>query len=173
MKMTRGIFRSKFIFKWLFTINDDKFESFFLPPQNMTSQFMIKRITIWVLLPLIIGLLFYQLRPFGNGWIDDFKLESDALINFGKRLPDFLKYNFPDGLWAFAFTSAIQILWAPHEKSFRVFWLVVVFLVIALTEVLQKFEILNGVFDWLDLITMTFAFVSSILIFSKYEKLNT
>lgn len=132
----------------------------------------LKAITRWVMIPLMLGLIFYQLRPFGNGWIDHLKLESDALINFGKGLPDFVKYNLPDGLWAFAFTSAIQILWAPHEKSFRVFWLLVVFLVITLTEVLQKFNVINGVFDWLDLITMIFAFISSILILPKYEKIN-
>ena len=134
---------------------------------------MVKRIILWVLIPLIVGLLLYQFRPFGNGWIDHLKFDNETLIGYGNRLPDFIKYNLPDGLWAFSLTSLIQIIWAPHEKKLRVFWLFCVLLMIALSELLQKFQIINGVFDWLDLITMIFAFVLSIFILSKYEKFNT
>lgn len=124
----------------------------------------------YVLLPLIIGWILYQFRPFGNGWIDALKIRNEKITNLHNILPDFCTYNLADGLWAFALTSLILIIWQNNASKNREVWLLIVFIYVIAVELLQKFKILAGTFDWLDLIFNISGFLCAILIFKKYEK---
>jgi len=62
-----------------------------------------------------------------------------------------LVYNLPDGLWVFAYGLSLIAL-AKHAKN-KVF-IHLLPLIIAFThEMLQGFQVVEGTFDWLDLLT--------------------
>ena len=127
----------------------------------------------YVLTPLLLGFLLYQFRPFGNGAIDFLKIKNEILIAWGSKLPDFCIYNLPDGLWAFALTSLILIIWKNQQGFNRIIWLIFVLIFIIGQEVLQKMNLLPGTFDFLDVWTMIGGYFLSLLILKKYEGLNT
>ncbi len=55
----------------------------------------------------------------------------------------------PDSLWAFAYLSALFIVW---DRKIKVGWIIVVCLSFFVFEYLQFVEIINGTADYLDLI---------------------
>ena len=125
----------------------------------------------YVVLPLILGYILYQLRPLGNGWIDNLSIrgkESTVPLD----LPDWLIYNMVDGLWAFALTSLVLIIWKNNASKSKWLWLFVTFLLVISVELLQKFEIMEGTFDWLDLVFNLVGYFISLLIFTNNEKIR-
>lgn len=84
-----------------------------------------------LLLPLGLGILLYLLS-----------------------LPALLRNYAPDMLWAYAYTSAILIIWDrnPHK-----IWLLFVFISFILFEVLQKTGRVAGTADFADVLVYTLA----------------
>lgn len=127
----------------------------------------------YVLAPLFTGFLLYQFRPFGNGAIDFLKIKNEEIIALGNKIPDFCIYNLPDGLWAFALTSLILIIWKNQTGVSQTIWLFVVLSFIVGQEVFQKLNLLPGTFDFLDVWTMVGGYFLSLFIFKFYEKSNS
>lgn len=88
---------------------------------------------IHVVLPLIIGVLFYKLA---------------ATYNF---LPG--AAYLPDGLWAYSFFSAVLIVW---NRSFTATWLSAVAATTVLFEAMQYFHLIDGTGDMLDALIYLF-----------------
>lgn len=61
----------------------------------------------------------------------------------------FVRNHVPDGLWAYALTNAILIVW---DRKIKIGWLIVVFITFFLFEFLQKWRIIAGTFDYLDIV---------------------
>lgn len=68
-------------------------------------------------------------------------------------LPQLLKNYLPDGLWAYAFLSAILIIW---NRQLNYTWLFISFLLAACFELLQQYQLLAGTADIADIITYFF-----------------
>ena len=77
-----------------------------------------------------------------------------------------------DGLWAFALTSLVLIIWKNNASKSKWLWLFVTFLLVISVELLQKFEIMEGTFDWLDLVFNLVGYFISLLIFTNNEKIR-
>jgi len=96
----------------------------------------------FVFIPLVVGALIYSIaRDESIYFIQFFRL------NFSKiNLPYWIQYHLPDGLWAFAFSSLIAIIWQEVRSKGYYAWLAVLILVSVALEVFY------GTFDWIDLV---------------------
>jgi len=61
-----------------------------------------------------------------------------------------LRNYLPDGLWAYALTSLVLIIWS---RQTNLFWLTMIFLCFLIFEFLQQIEIIKGTSDVVDIIT--------------------
>ena len=85
-------------------------------------------------------------------------------INFDSVLWNLFCNYFPDGLWAYAFTSAIIIIW--HKK--QNFWLFFITpLTFVLFEIFQYLQKLPGTGDLLDIFTYFIFYFLSLTILNK------
>ena len=82
--------------------------------------------------------------------------------NVPGKVPDWYVYALPDGLWAFSYTTFIAALW--NFKSPQCIPIATVIPTVGLvSEILQYFNILPGVFDWCDLFMYVVGGVAGIL----------
>ncbi|MBL7748600.1 MAG: hypothetical protein JNM19_14285 [Chitinophagaceae bacterium] len=72
-----------------------------------------------------------------------------AIYFFGRNggLAPVLKNHAADGLWAYAFISALLIIW---HRSLPLYWLLIACFVAVLFECLQYKGFVEGVGDWTD-----------------------
>lgn len=109
------------------------------------------KIFSFVILPLLIGVgIYILLRGFG-GFIDS-RDSDNALLNF-------LKYNLPDGFWFLAMLYALNIIWGKEQQELN-YWTYISLILVLLTEVLQKANLLPGTYDIADIVIYIFAFLT-------------
>lgn len=63
-----------------------------------------------------------------------------------KQLDSWIKFNLPDGLWAFSLSSTLCMIWKWKYSKNYLIWLIIIS-IIALS-----FEIFFGTFDFIDII---------------------
>jgi len=104
-------------------------------------------LSVNVLAPLIIGgLIYYSSRPhsvYFVSWIDTLLGVQPRAVLY---LPSWAIYHLPDGLWAYAFSSLLFIIWQRNICKQNLTWIISP-LVIAII-----IEIMYGIFDPIDLI---------------------
>lgn len=139
---------------------------------------MVKKITIAVIAPLMVGGMIYILfRPETLLMFDWF--EKAGLLHFiqglrasfkGKLiLPQWFIYNLPDALWIFSFTNLMLLIWQLKLTKDSIFWILLAPTIGVLSELGQANGIIAGTFDPKDLF---FILVASITPFF-YPKLKT
>ena len=89
-------------------------------------------------------------------------LTRKSSINF-IQLPDWFYYSLPDGLWTYSFTSSILLIWG-RDNGIQKYWIYVPLVLSVLPELSQYFKIIPGTFDWIDLIFIVLAFLTSFTI---------
>ena len=75
-------------------------------------------------------------------------LAFGVLIYFAS-FPYFIRYYLPDGLWAYAFTSCILIIWS---RKLNALWLSILAIVFILFECGQAIKIFPGTADIRDVL---------------------
>ncbi len=85
-------------------------------------------ITINVILPVFFGCFIYWQRS---------------------RFSGFALNQLPDGLWAYAFISAILIVW---KRQFNTMWLLIAFITFPLFEIFQYLHVIYGTGDIWDVL---------------------
>lgn len=143
----------------------------------------IKNIGILGITPIVFGAFIYLIsRPktiLLFEWIRIIKLEtlSNKIREFFTEyyLPNWVKYNLPDLLWVFGFTSVMLIIWNGIEARFKSFYIFLPLFIGVMSEILQYFNPKYGTFDLLDIIFYSLGSITSILILktinkSSYEK---
>jgi len=139
----------------------------------------LKLIFIHSVSPLFLGGSIYvlfrspSLRMFE--WIT--KMGLDNLVHCAREilnpikgnLPYWAYYSLPDGLWVYAFTSALLIFWNGHLTL----WLIFPFILGVFCEVAQGLEILFGTFDIIDLFFNFIAMIISFLIIKVKQNEQT
>lgn len=83
-------------------------------------------------------------------------------------LPQLLKNYLPDGLWAYAFLSAILIIW---DRQLHFGWVLISFLLAAGFELLQHYRLLSGTADAADVVVY-FLFMGIGLLTNRFFKKN-
>jgi len=93
-------------------------------------------------------------------WADKFGLMTTIdLLRFHYRLinsfnPPLIVYSMPFALWVLSYLLITRIVWWGSPCRLRYMWFWCVPLISVIAEVLQKFEIVPGTFDIIDLITL-------------------
>ena len=95
-----------------------------------------------VVLPLVAGAALYVIP---------------ALANNGS----ITKNHLADGLWAYAFMSAVLIIWG---RILAVQWVAAVFIIAAIFEWMQYLHVFPGTGDWYDMITYFLFFAAALLL---------
>jgi hypothetical protein len=87
-------------------------------------------------------------------------------INKASWYPLFLRDHLADGLWAYAFISAMLIIWG---RSVHTIWILATFLIAVLFELFQGYHIIPGTGDVYDVLTY-FAFFIIAIRFNPFFK---
>lgn len=137
------------------------------------NYYKLKLFIIHIFFPISIGGLIYiffrskSLLMFS--WFNNLGLNQiiryfrTSLNIYSNYIPDWLLYSLPDGLWVYSFSSSLLLLW---EKEVKIssFWLFLPFLFGSGIEIMQKFDLVSGTFDIIDLIICLLGSILSIII---------
>lgn len=114
------------------------------------SQLLIKVFFLHVVLPLIVGFIWYlAFYDYQNLFLSKWIPECDIFKSQQYIMPKWLKYSFPDGLWAYSSTSLFLRF---GKKLFlsNIKLVIVAFCVVILPELLQFLFPRTGTFDFYD-----------------------
>lgn len=67
------------------------------------------------------------------------------------NVPNWFKYNFPDGLWIFSYVLISLHIWKKTISKQTVFWIFSIPIVAILSEIFQFLKIIPGTFDKVDI----------------------
>jgi len=139
----------------------------------------INNIIIHVIIPMIIGgllyilyrdnslLMFYWFRSLG---IENFIIlmrENVLLVN---KIPNWVIFNLPNGIWIYSLTSLMLIIWYKDINKLKYIWLAIGPIIGISAEIGQFIHILPGTFDTTDLILCFFAGIAPFIIFKPQMK---
>jgi hypothetical protein len=109
----------------------------------------VKRVLAFVIGPLVLGVMVYfatrapDIRLFQ--WTPAFVIAAVPRIH----VPAIVTGSLPDAMWAFAFGSALGLVWKKPSV-----WMWIGALLTASVELAQAAHLIEGVFDWIDLAAM-------------------
>ena len=143
----------------------------------------IAKIGLFGFLPIIIGGFIYLISRQKTillfDWIEFIKIdnESDVIREFFTHyyIPGWIKFNLPDLLWVFGFTSVMLIIWKNVNSRIRYVYIILPLCIGVLSEILQFYIPNLGTFDFTDILfyifgSLTSAFILKTINQSKYEK---
>lgn len=135
----------------------------------MTIAPTIQKYAVHVVLPFILGCCLCGIgRPLSTLIIGD--LLQLKTIKAIVRLPEWVTYNLPDGLWLYSFLMWLIMTWQ-GQKSFEAYVWFLIFIVLAFgSEVLQKLSLLSGTYDTRDVLAY---FIALFLCAFNYYHQNT
>lgn len=134
------------------------------------------KILIHIVMPIIIGSTIYLLfRPKSILIFDcleqlnlDLMVDSWRLSVKGYKPLDWLVFCLPGGLWLYSYTYAVGMSWKNAINKKNLFWYVLPLILSISSEFGQRFKIIKGTFDWLDIGTYTlFTFIAILLLAPK------
>jgi hypothetical protein len=102
-----------------------------------------------VFLPLLAGLLIYRAEPY-------------------MRIPAWIRYHIPDGLWAYAFASCMLIVW---DRRIHWPWIIAAMTLSVLYEIGQYYHLIRGIGEVKDVLTYFLSFslaLASNIFFKTY-----
>ena len=86
------------------------------------------------------------------------------------KIPNWVLYSLPDGLWIYSYTSCMLIIWRYKIMNNNLLWIFGLPTIALLSEIAQYFNILQGVFDPIDVLCYTLG-ISLALVIQK-SKIN-
>jgi hypothetical protein len=134
--------------------------------KNDTDLKRHRQILLHIVAPIFLGTTIYGLFR-GLHFIDP--TEKYFPIYYAK-LPDWLQYNLPDGLWFYALLSALSIIWQDNSSRQFFLWLLLAIMLSYLTEIFQALHFIPGTFDWNDLLAYSIATIIYIFNFKILNK---
>jgi len=103
-------------------------------------------------------------------WFDKLGLleaiHSMRKVTLSIPIPDFVKYCLPDGLWTVSYILMVDALVEKH----KIIWALSLPLIAIFLEILQGFRIIEGIFDWGDLLCYSIPVLIFVTINNRYEK---
>ena len=100
----------------------------------------------------IIYILFRPTEPVFLNWFRAIGIENwlgivrEQSLSFTHVLPQWLVYSLPNGLWAFAYTSIVLIIWKGSSSFLKYFWYLSIPILVFGFELLQLTGYLQGTF---------------------------
>ena len=119
----------------------------------------IIKILIHVIIPMIIGGFIYIIFRSDNllmfSWFESLGLKNsiDSLRSYFStyRLPYWLVYGYPDGVWIYSFVSLMLIIWDGIKSNIKFFWIGIAPILGISAELGQYINIVPGTYENLDL----------------------
>lgn len=108
---------------------------------------------LFLILPILIGELIYYLKSHG-------------------MVSSFMGNYFPDALWMFSFSGLQLIIWRNQKRIVKIFWYLIPLLVSFILELFQKHHLIQGTFDYNDLLTYFIGWILCFSVFSYFNKLT-
>ena len=145
------------------------------------SSFFKKRVhLLFITVALILGGLIYILfrthepqfftlfTKFGlDNWLNSVRQSS---LSASAILPKWVIFSLPNGLWAFAYTLLILVIWSGSKAKIRYFWLITIPVLVLGFEALQYTGTIQGTFCIQDIIFGVLGISIGILIGNKITK---
>ena len=101
-------------------------------------------------------------------WFDSIGIgnEIDGLRRLfqGEGIYGWVKYSLPDGLWLFSYMFIVDAIWDSERNAMSMLFLWGLPVVSILSECLQYFGLLPGVFDWMDMASYLLAITLFLII---------
>lgn len=127
----------------------------------------ILKVFIGVFSPLLIGGVIYYLTRSNTiyflNWIDRISPFERPQMTFSETIT----YNLPDGLWSFALTNLLLIIWGCEINKKTCFWLIISLLIGV------SFELFYGTFDYKDLFFILAGAIIPIFLTYKFKLIKT
>ena len=116
-----------------------------------------------VLTPLILGGFIYVMYGSKNLLMNKFLGFISTYFNHFKHniiilKPIWILNNLPDGLWVYSVTSYLLMIWNFKINFQNILWISSGFLIMFIAEIMQKFKLLIGTFDYYDLLAIIIGF---------------
>lgn len=148
----------------------------------MANKLKVSYIILHVIIPILISMFIYLFLRSQNlvFWNylkthDLYNIINSVRIEFENIAtpPQWLLYNLPDALWYYSFVSFLLVLWHDY-KSKKVLQIIKITLLLLplLLEYSQKFGIIDGTFDFIDLAAYYLAAFISLYINHLYNIKN-
>ena len=142
----------------------------------MNMKRLLKIFLLHIFLPLFLGAALYFFFG-GKGTILSntfvFFTENKNILNLKETLqtnftpPDFLIYQLPDALWAYAFCTSLLLIWQGQKAALVT---LTAFGLCFLYEIIQYLDWTAGTFDWWDIVGMGLACWFAYISLVTYEK---
>lgn len=122
------------------------------------------------------GLIYICYRPLSLAIFSTMRLSDSSVLlqfirdNAPKGLPEWIVYNLPDGLWAFSYSIFIGAIWN-FECPKCIPIAMIIPCVGIVSEIMQFFNILPGVFDLRDFIMYLIGGFAGVLYISIFHSI--
>jgi hypothetical protein len=128
----------------------------------MISLPNLQRYFMYVIMPFSLGCFLYAVgRPLSILIIGDtLKLHNNDVII---KLPQWLIYSAPDGLWLYSFLMWLILTWRNEASTQAFFWYLLLIAFAISSELLQKYSFISGTFDRNDMLAYLFAILLCVL----------
>lgn len=140
-------------------------------------------IIIFIVFPILFGGVVYILsRPNSIlmfDWFNRIGIGVDIInirnkIDLNNYLHSWIIFNFPAWIWSFSFTVALGIIWGYVINSETIHILLIPTVLGILSEIFQKINLINGTFDFLDIVLYVIGGLSGIFVIKLlYHKHKT
>tara|TARA_B100001750_G_C15089089_1_gene389766 strand:- start:2 stop:430 length:429 start_codon:yes stop_codon:yes gene_type:complete len=119
------------------------------------------KVFLYVIAPILIGFFIYILfRPdkiIIFNWLDALGF-SELISNLrgispsNSKIPSWIIYNLPDGLWVYSLTALMLIIWQDTKDNKKYFWFFSPLIISIMIEIGQYALIVPGTYDYMDII---------------------
>lgn len=135
----------------------------------MKRSFRYYPYLIHVAMPFSTGCLIYVIgRPLSLTMIGgQLKIDNKTVL---VSLPKWVVYNLPDGLWLYSFLMWLIFTWHRQKSRESFIWYGVITALAFGSELFQKYSLIQGTFDTLDMLAY---FIALFLCAYKYYHQNT
>ena len=88
------------------------------------------------------------------------------------RIPNWLLFSVPDGLWIFSYSCLIWRIWDFKLSRGNIFWFALLPSLALGSEVMQLFRVISGTFDCVDMLVYIIGFLVPLFIFNIDIKIS-
>lgn len=140
----------------------------------------ITKIGLFGFLPILFGGFIYVISRtetilFFN-WTKSAGIESGikTIREFFKnhQVSEWVKFNLPDLLWVFGFTSVMIIIWEGYKSRTKIFYISTPFFIGIASELIQFYKHEYGTFDINDIVCYMLGTIMSIIIITTINQSN-
>jgi hypothetical protein len=141
--------------------------------QGIMKKTFTKHIILFVALPILIGGLIYILtrpdRLLMFDWFNQIGIgENIAKLrhetDFKQFLNNWIIYNSPAWIWTFSLTVLLGVIWNYKMNRESIIVLLIPLLLGVLSEISQKIGVINGTYDFVDMILYIIGGLSGIFL---------